>query len=368
MAEPMRNMSAEQLILLLEKAEELGISSREILRDARYSFTLDDLHGRRVRHVTAVDFSRICQSYMARIRGRGWQGRGRLLSREDLNLMCHALVTSLTLGEAVERQARMYELLERRHGWIALTESDGVASIQLQVGPAEKCWERFFALAGCVGFARLLEWMIGGDMVATIMVKEPENRELQLIASMFSAPILFGQAFDGLTFPSDRLDRPVVRNGLEMREFLKVHPFDIYAEQQPRVSLSVQVAAAYRGAIMGGKPVPDVVALARNFGMSAATIRRHLDQEGSTVRVIKDSVRHRIALELLENDFLHVEQIATMLGFSCANAFARAFFEWQGDRPSAYRRRLKDRGRPADGMSYACATGLSSGRVRATAH
>lgn len=354
---PTRNMSAEQLVFLLEKAEELGVSSSKILREAGYSFTLEDLRERRVRRVAAADFARFCQVYVARIREPHSEGQERLLSRDDLNLICHALATSLTLREVIDRQTRMYELLERRYGWIKLIEAEGVASIELQVGPGEKCWERFFRLAGCVGFVRLLAWMIGRDLRATVTVADAQDPELQLIASMFTLPVQFGQPLDAIVFPSELLDQPVVRSGTEMHEFLKVHPFDIYAQDVPSVSLQVQVAAAYRSAMLGDGPVPDANGLAKSFGMSAATLRRHLNQEGSTVRVIKDDVRHRIALELLSEGFLHVEQIATMLGFSGANAFARAFLEWQGDRPLAFRRKLRERSRSSDPISYRCATG-----------
>ncbi len=339
---PTGNVSAEQLVLLLEKAEELGVSSSKILCEAGHSFTLDDLRERRVRRLAAADFARICQFYVARIRERASEGQKRLFSREDLNLMCHALVTSLTLREVVDRQTRLFELLERQHGWIELTEADGVASIELQVGPGEKCWERFFRLAGCVGFGRLFAWLIGSDLRATITVADERDRELELIAGMFALPVQFGQPLDAIVFASDHLDRPVVRSGTEMHEYLKVHPFDIYARNNMSVSLHVQVAAAYRSAVLGGGPVPGVNALAKSFGMSAATFRRHLSQEGRTVRVIKDDVRHRSALELLSEDFLHIEQIATMLGFSGVNAFARAFLEWQGDRPTAFRRKVRE--------------------------
>ena len=338
----MRNMSAEQLIFLLEKAEELGAPASSILRECHQSFNLDDLREGRIRQLTAFDFGRICQRCEVRIRERGWRGQGRLLSREDLDLMCHALVTSLTLREAIKRQERMFELLGRQHGWISLAEADGVASVQLGVGPGEMCWESFFTVTGCAGFVKLFEWLINVDLNAAIMVAEPRSEETRLLAGMFNMPFRFEESFNGFSFPADRLDLPVVRSGLAMREFLKIYPFNVFAELGPGTSLSAQVAGVYRGTMLEGRPVPDNSALARSFGMSVATLRRHLDMEGSAVRLIKDRVRHQIAIELLDSGRVPFDQIANQLGFSCASAFARAFLEWQGETPTVYRRRRRN--------------------------
>jgi len=49
------------------------------------------------------------------------------------------------------------------------------------------CWERFFTITGCAGFAKLFKWLINADLNAVIMV-EPESEETRLLAGMFSIP------------------------------------------------------------------------------------------------------------------------------------------------------------------------------------
>lgn len=80
-------------------------------------------------------------------------------------------------------------------------------------------------------------------------------------------------------------------------------------------------------------PLADEVAEIMNC--SNPTLRRHLFAEGTSYQSILDEVRLELAKKLLGR--LTVEDVAYDLGFSAPSGFSRAFSQWTGTPPSAWR-------------------------------
>ena len=77
---------------------------------------------------------------------------------------------------------------------------------------------------------------------------------------------------------------------------------------------------------------------AKMLGLSERTLRRRLDDEGTSFRERLDHVRRARALELLAHE--DVEEVAHALGFVDARSFQRAFRRWTRMTPLAYQRSL----------------------------
>ena len=72
--------------------------------------------------------------------------------------------------------------------------------------------------------------------------------------------------------------------------------------------------------------------------LALARIRR-LREEGVTLDAIKQRLRLKLAEELLQPGArLKVSDVALRLGFSDVRSFRRAFIEWTGKSPDAWRR------------------------------
>ena len=82
---------------------------------------------------------------------------------------------------------------------------------------------------------------------------------------------------------------------------------------------------------------PDFATLARQCHLSEATLRRRLDDEGASYRVILDDLRRDLAIGLLGDARLSIADVAAALGFAETSAFHRAFRKWTGARPGEYR-------------------------------
>jgi len=100
--------------------------------------------------------------------------------------------------------------------------------------------------------------------------------------------------------------------------------------------------------LCGGDPTLEH--MAARLHMSARTLHRRLEEEGTAFRHVVAEVRRETAERHLAERDLPIGEIGYLLGFSETSAFHRAFKRWTGWRPLAYRRahaRATNSGRPA---------------------
>jgi AraC-like DNA-binding protein len=75
---------------------------------------------------------------------------------------------------------------------------------------------------------------------------------------------------------------------------------------------------------------------------SQQTLRRRLRAEGSSFQQLKNTVRRDLAIDLLTHTPMTIANIAARIGFSETSGFSRAFKEWTGLPPNAYREGFGD--------------------------
>jgi AraC-like DNA-binding protein len=107
---------------------------------------------------------------------------------------------------------------------------------------------------------------------------------------------------------------------------------------RPRDTYRARVRVVLAKLIAEGRcSVEDV---AKELAVSARTLQRRLEQEGTTFGGVCDDARRTAALEHLRNPRVAIKEAAFLLGFSEPSTFYRAFRRWTGDTPANYRRAL----------------------------
>ena len=79
--------------------------------------------------------------------------------------------------------------------------------------------------------------------------------------------------------------------------------------------------------------------VASRLGMSLRTLKRRLKDEGESLQAFRDEVRAEAACQPLQYTEKPAGEIATILGYADASAFARAFRRWRGVGPANWRSR-----------------------------
>ena len=77
--------------------------------------------------------------------------------------------------------------------------------------------------------------------------------------------------------------------------------------------------------------------MASALALSSRSLRRKLEQEGTSYRDLVEEERRQLALQLLTSTTMKIEEVAAHLAYTDAGGFVRAFRRWQGCSPSEYR-------------------------------
>ena len=85
---------------------------------------------------------------------------------------------------------------------------------------------------------------------------------------------------------------------------------------------------------------PKLDAVAKCLCLGARTLRRRLQELGTSYQQILGEVRRELAIEYLRTSSLTVQEIAELLGYSEVTNFRRAFVRWVQVSPYQYRKQF----------------------------
>lgn len=84
--------------------------------------------------------------------------------------------------------------------------------------------------------------------------------------------------------------------------------------------------------------VASIENVAQHIAMAPRSLRRKLEEEGTSFRDIVEEERRQLAMQLLQGTQLKLDEIAMQLGYGDTASFTRAFRRWFGRAPGKYRK------------------------------
>lgn len=151
----------------------------------------------------------------------------------------------------------------------------------------------------------------------------------------FQVPLHFDAAQYAVVFSASWLDRGLPDTNPELLHLLQQEVDKLEDNFQD------QVRRLLRTTLVTGHSSANQVA--ELFSMHRRTLNRHLNATGTSFRKLADEVRYEIARQLLEGSSVEIAQIASILGYSKASAFARSFKRWSSTAPAKWRLTAKVR-------------------------
>ena len=186
-------------------------------------------------------------------------------------------------------------------------------------------------------WVRFCGWLIGQHIdVTSASCAGPEPAFTAGVRHFFPCPVRYNQPVNSVTFSARHLEAELVRDERHLEEFLKLAPYHIVIEPQ---AATLSITHRIRE-ILGDDfrdELPSFEELTGLLNMSARTLRRRLEKEGTSYQRIKDNARRDVAITLLSREGLTVSEVAERVGFSDPSAFHRSFKKWTGQSPGSYR-------------------------------
>ncbi|WP_279243590.1 AraC family transcriptional regulator [Candidatus Litorirhabdus singularis] len=259
------------------------------------------------------------------------------MSRGEVELMCRSTLSAVNLAEAIAICESFCAMLDPRAGRTGLREEGDSATFYLDsLRPATTTASSLVDITGLFAFQQLFQWLTGVELpLRQVGIGAIQRDDVIAFLKLFRAPVLAGGTRYTLVFDRSALELPVVRSQGDFAEFFAVFPCGVF--EFTANSLPQQVAALLHAAIRQSEAVPGQAALAASLGIPLSTFRRHLAAAGTSFREIRERCLRDNAEQLLLRTELAIAEIAAQLGFSDASAFRRAFRQWLGVSPRAWR-------------------------------
>ncbi|WP_237444950.1 AraC family transcriptional regulator [Sinobacterium norvegicum] len=263
-------------------------------------------------------------------------GTTRMIAYAVLNCpsLHDALVRAIDFNLACREPGRDEDIIHR----LDVDEALGMSTIHycLPEHPGEAQYQPA-VLSALAMWLRLCGWLIGRQIEiisASCAGEKPSN--MGAMEHFFSCPVDFDTATNSLTFSSHYLRLPIIRSDADFEVFIKEAPYQVII--QPVLgeqSILSRIRTILSENLTDELPGFDV--MADRLNLSARTLRRRLEEEGTSYQKIKDHCRRDRAVELLLYSTEPVSEVAVLVGFSDASAFHRSFKKWTGVAPGEYR-------------------------------
>ena len=267
---------------------------------------------------------------MVRLTGRSGLGLefGSASQIPELGIIGHALMSSRTMRQLVmiwiEYSSSLVGSLLRPR--LEELDPDGVWTLSIPKSEMPGsifrfCVEEFFATGLQIG-----SLVAGRPIVAKaaeVSYARPPHGDLYEAA--LGCPVTFGAAQTCITIASPHLGQPLRNNDDLFREICVRHCQQILRQIASRSPMVARLRGTF---LQQPGSLPGMAEAARRLGLSPRTLRRRLEDEGTSYNELIDQFRRELALEYLRTGHMAPKEVAYLLGFSSPSTFRRAFKVW----------------------------------------
>lgn len=175
-------------------------------------------------------------------------------------------------------------------------------------------------------------------MGVELAVPAPTHQDAYRV--LFAGPCRFNAPTTRLHLDARDLALPIRRDEASLRQMLQhALPLTVrpYRRDRRLVQRVRQLLAAEPDAGRNAQT------LAQRLNTSARSLHRQLKEEGASLQALKDEVRLEQAKNALRRTQKPIKQVALHAGFDHEKSFSRAFKQWTGLSPAAFRQGAENR-------------------------
>jgi AraC-like DNA-binding protein len=245
----------------------------------------------------------------------------------------HALLQAPNLRQAlqilVRYQSKLCPLLQPR-----FREEAGIAILYWSDSFGAPSLLPFLVEMHMTAVTSMCRWLSGERLAWRFCFNRSSPRHNEQHRLHLGADLRFNCQLDAMLINATCLDHPWPR-GNAMASALILENLEQQALLAP--ALPSLLGAMYDYLLRNIRTAPNLETCAQDFGISPATMKRHLTRHGTHFQAELDQVRTHVALHLFQSLGYDNEAVASYLGFHDSNNFRRSFKRWTGQTPSLMR-------------------------------
>ncbi|MCK9563870.1 MAG: AraC family transcriptional regulator [Bacteroidales bacterium] len=254
----------------------------------------------------------------------------------DLGVVGHAAMTCRTVRDSYHVWQQFSHRLVGVM-WDVDTSSENARSLTLtfdRLDPGDPLYR--FYVEEMLGMMHMIGQPLAGEQAT---VKEaafayPAPRYRQRYHELLRCPVHFGAGRSEIVVSAAWFEKNVRTYDAELNRLC----WNYCDEVVHRLEKEQPLIARIQGMFLKSDDIlPSLGQVARELNMSTRTLRRRLQEAGTTYRAQADGFRMSRALEYLRRSNLSAKEIGFRLGFSEPSAFRHAFKSWTGKTVTQYR-------------------------------
>lgn len=243
------------------------------------------------------------------------------------------LRTSRNLREAMERALRYIALSTAYCAFSSAVEGDcfiicaDPSGIPVQL--------RQFLLERDLGTALNLarELQLTGRVVRHLEFTGPDGEAADRIRQLSGLPVRCAAARNAVVMDLKEATTPLPTFDAHLVRVLEDQCRQLLQRRQ-----IAGIAGRVRQQLLGGLGlVSGLDEIARTLNLSSRSLRRRLDDEGTSFRDLVEDTRRQLAEQMLGTTDMKLDELAVHLGYADTASFTRAFRRWHGVSPGQHR-------------------------------
>jgi AraC-like DNA-binding protein len=315
---------------LVRSMEKQGIPAHVSLADTGIDVSLD-----KVTYQQRIDQL----SNMLDLQGMNgaWLESPATVSISDYGLLGYAMMSSATLEEAVHIAVKYHKMAGAMFELAFDVDGDEAVLRIEHLLPGGRVGQ-YTVEESFAGISRLIGLLLGRNHKPSRVLlnyEAPKYAEKHL--QCFRCPVIFDQSSCQYRFSREELTEPLA--GVDANTARICEESDRKLRNQMEIEDDIISRICHLLLSTPGE-FPKLDTVANKLSLGARTLRRRLNNLGTSYQLILDDVRRELAIEYLRTTNLTMQEIAEILGYSEVTNFRRAFMRWVELSPYQYRKQM----------------------------
>lgn len=254
----------------------------------------------------------------------------------NLNTHGYAIMSSATLGEALDRFAR-YHPLTTDGSRIFIRRSRGVIKVMAYEISANHARSRYLIDAGMAMLLGLIHWLVPGKKPLPIAAEFSYARppELASLNNLFGYNLSFSSPYNSLSFAAEAEDFPVFTADT-LLSAIHCQYSDARLQELEGKAIILDVKRVLAEGLMKGELLT-LAEVAVALHLSVRSVQNHLLIASTNFSLLQETCRRELANYLLSHTHKSFKYISATLGYRDPSSFHKACQRWFGTTPGAFR-------------------------------
>lgn len=249
------------------------------------------------------------------------------------------------LGYLVQASDNLGQALYAYQRFESLFYGVRMAEVIIRGGQAEIGWPQYgglsmgllmdeTAISALISFLRKI--IPGAPNPAEVTFSLPAPEHPEVYEAFFGCPVRFGAPYVSVRFPEDYLSIPLPTANPALRQILDRQSVALSNALPGNDPFAFQVQRVFLRLLPDARV--SLKQVASEMALSVRTLQRRLTASGQTFQGLLDRTRQELAQSYLRDPSLSLFEITMLLGFAEQSSFNRAFQQWAGVSPGAWRK------------------------------